>query len=90
EPDASDVETGILGRLFFLGLVDSEDRPEVLDRFGALYDAKATELNGIADVIDSARIPSELADIIRYQRLVLEQGITHYTTTGRWFSELAS
>lgn len=89
-PDETDVETGILARLFFLGLVDGDVRPGILDRFSELYEAKAAQLAGIAGVIDSARIPAELADILRFQRLVLEQGMTHYAGTGRWFADLAA
>lgn len=80
-------ETAALSRLFFLGLLQPEDRGAVLQRIRDRISADLAVLQALGSEIDRQDVPEELADVFRYQKATLEYGLASHRHALEWFSQ---
>lgn len=82
----ADAETGALSRLYFLGLVDADDRDGVLRRIESRIAADLGRLEALQVSVDRAVVPDELADVATYQRATLAYGLASHRFALDWFA----
>ena len=75
----SDLEAAVLPRLFFLGLLQPDEREPVLRRIQQRAAADLATLEALRARITTVELPDDLRDVATYQRLTLDYGIA----TGR-------
>lgn len=72
----SDFETAALAKLFFLGMLETqESRREVLDNILSALNQQNEELNQLSRKLEQITPTAEEHDIFTYQRAVLDYGI---------------
>lgn len=84
-----DLEVVALPRLFFLGLLEPDDRAPVLRRIQARASADLAQLTNLEARLDGFDIPAGFHDVVAYQRATLDYGITSARHAVTWFSDLA-
>ncbi|GAA1729230.1 hypothetical protein GCM10009809_25960 [Isoptericola hypogeus] len=84
-----DAEAAALPRLFFLGLLEPDERAEVLARVVARIENDLARLEALGEQIDAAEIPEEFRDVFRFQRTTLDYGLASHRHALAWFRELA-
>ncbi len=89
ELSGPELEMAALPRLFFLGLVDAEDRAPVLHRIQERAAADLAELTALATRLDAMDVPAELREVLSFQRATLDYGIASGRHALTWFADLA-
>ncbi|WP_460999932.1 PadR family transcriptional regulator [Streptomonospora sediminis] len=87
EPTGSDLESAVLSRLYFLGLLDSAERAPVLGRIRTRIEADLTRLTRLEQRLDAVDVPDELTDVATHQRATLDYGIASLRFASAWFSD---
>lgn len=82
------LETAALSRLYFLGLLDADDRRGVLHRIRAAIEGELGQLTELREQIRHVDVPDELRDVAEFQRATLEFGIASSQHALDWFSDL--
>lgn len=85
----SDLEAAALPRLFFLGLLQPDDREPVLRRIQQRAAADLAALEALQVRVGAVEVPDELRDVATYQRLALDYGIATGRHALAWFTDLA-
>ncbi|WP_203581190.1 PadR family transcriptional regulator [Microbacterium hibisci] len=86
-----DVETTVLARTFFLGLLtDPAERRQALTAIRARVEADLAELEEVARRVDAGEIPAEFADVFAFQRATLDYGIRSNRLALTWCDELVA
>lgn len=83
-------ETAALSRLFFLGLIDADERPAVVRQIEARLEREIAELDEVREQISSQDVPEEWREAARYQRATLDYGTASYGFALNWFREALS
>ncbi|MDO5498739.1 MAG: helix-turn-helix transcriptional regulator [Propionibacteriaceae bacterium] len=84
------VETAALSRLYFLGLIDAAERPQVLDLIEARIAGDLARLEALADLVNGTDVPPELGHVARYQKATLAYGLESHRFALDWFRTAAS
>ncbi|MEV0643667.1 PadR family transcriptional regulator [Phytomonospora sp. NPDC050363] len=87
EPTGSDFETAALSRLYFLGLLDADDRVPVLRGITARIESDLAELTALDARLDTQAVPPEHRDTAFHQRATLAFGIASNRFALAWFGE---
>ncbi|WP_402373242.1 PadR family transcriptional regulator [Isoptericola rhizosphaerae] len=82
-----DIETAALSRLFFLGLLPSQDRVPVLEGIVRRLEAELAQFRGLDAQLDGVEIPAGLEDVATHQRATLGYGIASVHHALGWFRE---
>ncbi|GHC95276.1 hypothetical protein GCM10007079_46810 [Nocardiopsis terrae] len=85
EPAGQDLETVALPRLYFLGLLEPDERAPVLHRITARIEADLARLTGLSEHLDGRDIPEGLRDVARHQFATLDYGIATHRFALDWF-----
>ncbi len=85
---ASGVETAILARVFFLGMLDDTDRAAVTTLCRERVASDLAELRAAAVELDALEIPPEFAAAFRYQRATLDYGVRSNEVAAEWLEGL--
>ncbi len=85
---ASGVETAILARVFFLGLLDDADRAAVTALCRERVASDLAELRAAAVELDALDIPPEFVAAFRYQRATLDYGVRSNEVAAEWLEGL--
>lgn len=85
---AADAETTMLARVFFLGLLNGDDRKAAVALLRERAADDLAQLQTVAVALDAAEIPAKLADVFRYQRTTLDYGIRSHSLVRTWLDEL--
>lgn len=80
-----DTETVALSRLFFLGLVEAEERGQVLARVEARISADLARLRQVSAHLEQQQVPKQLTDVATYQRATLDYGLASTAFALEWF-----
>ncbi|MGM0385080.1 MAG: PadR family transcriptional regulator [Actinomycetota bacterium] len=89
EPITGDLEKTALAKLFFLGNVAEERRPQVLATITTRVEQDEAQLQALAGELDALDIPAELREQFHHQRLVLEYGLRAHRMGREFFAEVA-
>lgn len=89
EPHGSDLEAAVLPRLFFLGLLQPNEREPVLRRIQQRAATDLAALEALHARVAAVEVPDELRDVATYQRLTLDYGIATGRYALAWFTDLA-
>ena len=85
----SQVETTVLARVFFLGLLgDPAERAQVVATLRARVAAELDGLRGAAVAVDGQRVPRELAAVFAFQRATLDYGLRAHGLALDWLDGL--
>lgn len=87
EPSGPDLETAALSRLYFLGLLEPDERAAVVRRITARIEADLAVLSALDEELDTRDIPEEHREIAAYQRATLDYGIAAHRFALDWFRE---
>ncbi|MBR8742373.1 PadR family transcriptional regulator [Nocardiopsis sp. MG754419] len=85
EPTGPDTEVSALSRLYFLGLIEPDERAPVLRRITERFEADLARLTELDRRIDARDIPEEYHDILEHQRATLAYGIAAQRFAIDWF-----
>ncbi len=88
-PITGDLERAALPKLFFLGHVPADQRPQVLATITTRVHQDEAQLQALARELDSLEVPEEHRDLFHHQRLVLEYGLRAHRTAREFFAEIA-
>ncbi|WP_327151009.1 PadR family transcriptional regulator [Nocardia sp. NBC_01329] len=89
ELSGPNLETTALPRLFFLGLLDPDDRAPVLRRIQDRAVADLAEVTTLEKHLDTMDVPPESREVVAYQRATLDYGIASGRHALSWFAALA-
>lgn len=89
ELSGSDLEVAALSRLFFLGLLERQQRTAVLQRIQERAAAELAALTALESRLDEMRVPEEFRDVFTYQRATLDYGLASTRHAVDWFAGLA-
>jgi len=84
-----DAEAAALPRLFFLGLLQPDERAEVLARVVARIEKDLGRFEAVGEQIDAQEVPGEYRDVFTFQRATLDYGLSSHRAALAWFRELA-
>ncbi|SEE15186.1 helix-turn-helix transcriptional regulator [Ruania alba] len=82
-----DLETAVLPRQFFLGLVAPAERVAVLRLIVDRIDSDVAGLEALEQRLETVEVPDGYQDIAEYQRATLSFGIASGQFTANWFRE---
>lgn len=82
-----DLETSALSRLYFLGLLDANERPEVLTNIETRVAADLAQLEALETHVQQQDVPDDLRDVAVYQRATLQYGLASHRHALTWFRE---
>jgi DNA-binding PadR family transcriptional regulator len=85
DPTGSDLETAALSRLFFLGLLEPDERAPVLRRITARIETDLAALSDLDRSLDATDVAEEHRDILAHQRVALDYGIASQRFMLDWF-----
>ncbi len=85
----ADVETAALSRLYFLGLLDPEERQPVLAHIAARIEADLDRLTALDERLETVEIPAGYEDVAASQRATLDYGLASQRFALEWFRDLA-
>lgn len=88
EPEGGTMETAVLSRLFFLGLVETKERAAVLRRFHRRLTEDVRTLTTLAEKLDAVEVAEEHRETMTYQRAALDYGIASGRHAVEWFGAL--
>jgi DNA-binding PadR family transcriptional regulator len=80
-------ETAMLSRLFFLGLLEEDERAPVLARITARLEADLARLEALDVRLDSTDVPEGYRDVAAYQRATLDYGVRSTRFALDWFRD---
>jgi len=83
-----DVETVALSRLFFLGLLEPDERSQALARIRERIAADEAVLVGVSAQLDAITVPAEAAETFYFQRQVLEYGLRSHAMARQFFDQV--
>lgn len=89
ELGGADLEVTALSRLFFLGLLDPQERTPVLRRIRERAEAELAQLTALAEQLDRTTVPAEYREVAAYQRATLAYGMAASRHAVEWFGDLA-
>lgn len=81
----TDLETAVLSRMFFLGLLDADTRASVQSRLIERIDGDLRRLDALATGLASVEVPDERRDIAEFQRATLDYGRASHRFALDWF-----
>lgn len=84
EPDS---ERAILSRLYFLGLLDDAGRHQVVENIHRRTRSDLERLEELRRRLDAVEVPEDLAEVARFQCLVLEWGLASNRSAQQWLDE---
>lgn len=84
-----DIEVAILSRMFFVGLLDSTERPRVLKAFQERTATELAQLTAMEQAMETMQIPPEFEDLVTYQRAALDYGLSSTRHALTWLTDLA-
>jgi len=87
DPAGSDLETAALSRLYFLGLLEPDERAPVLRRVTARIESDLAALLALDSNLDAADFPEEHRDLVTHQRATLDYGIASHRFMLDWFRD---
>lgn len=87
-PERADMDTAVLSRVYFLGLLDATDRLTALEQLRTTVAAEAATLEVVESQVATSEVPAELGDVARYGRATLDYGIRAHQTALTWLDEL--
>ncbi|RKS08781.1 PadR family transcriptional regulator [Nocardiopsis sp. Huas11] len=87
EPTGPDLETAALARLFFLGLLEPDERGPVLRRVVARAEAELATLSDLDAYLGGVDFPEEYRDVVVHQRATLDYGIAAQRFMLDWFRD---
>lgn len=87
ELTASDLETAALSRLFFLGLLDAAERPDVLRRIEVRLESDLASLEALNERLDTQDVPDGYEDVAAYHRATLDYGLASNRFALDWFQD---
>lgn len=83
------IETQMLGKLYFLGLVEKkQDKEIIIDNMLKAADEYSKDLFATKEYTDNIDIPEEYREIGKYQLKTLDYGIMNYEVTVKWLKEI--
>lgn len=82
-----DAEAAGLPRLFFLGLLESDERPGVLRAIIARIEADLAALESLGRQLETFEAPEGLQDVATHQLATLDYGLTQHRNTLAWFRQ---
>ncbi|CAM3419293.1 PadR family transcriptional regulator [Isoptericola cucumis] len=85
-----DAEAAALPRLFFLGLLEPDERGDVLSRITARVEKDLARLEAVREQLDGQEIPEEFGDIYPFQRATLDYGLASARFAREWFQRFAA
>ncbi|WP_341715800.1 PadR family transcriptional regulator [Micromonospora sp. FIMYZ51] len=88
ELSGADLEAVALPRLFFLGLLDPEERLPVLRRIQQRAATDLAELTALKSRLDAVEVPAEFRDVAAYQLVTLDYGIASGRHALTWLNDL--
>ncbi|UFU08112.1 PadR family transcriptional regulator [Ruania halotolerans] len=80
-----DLETAILPRQFFLGLIAPSERAEVLRLIVARIETDLARLESLDQHLDTLEVPDGYQDIAAHQRATLSYGLDSHRFAADWF-----
>ncbi|WGH92965.1 helix-turn-helix transcriptional regulator [Auritidibacter ignavus] len=83
----SDLETAILPRAFFLGLLDTEERPAIASHIRQRIRADLERFEQLQKHTAATEIPAGLEEVAHYQRATLQYGLDVHHTALSWADE---
>ena len=87
DPAGSDLETAALSRLYFLGLLEPDERVPVLRRVTARIESDLAAFLTLDSTLDAADFPEEHRDLVTHQRATLDYGIASHRFMLDWFRD---
>lgn len=87
DPTGPDAEAAALPRLFFLGLLEPDERAPVLRRVTARIESDLDRLVDLARRLDPVEIPEEHRDLATHQLATLDYGISAHRFALAWFRD---
>lgn len=87
EPTGADIEVSALSRLYFLGLLEPDERALVLRRITARIEKSLTELTDLDERIEETHIPEEHRDVAVHQLATLDYGLAAHRFMLDWFRQ---
>ncbi len=85
----SNAETGLLSRVYLLGLLPADDdRQEVLATLRKSVASALDELEALSRSLDAQEIPGEFAQVFRYQRATLDYGLRSHRLALTWLDDV--
>ncbi|MCC2592402.1 PadR family transcriptional regulator [Tessaracoccus sp. OS52] len=87
QPIAGHLETAALSRLYYLGLLDADDRATVLQNITRRAEEDLAQLRALAGWIEGMEVPLEQRDLAHYQRATLDFGIASHQFAINWFRQ---
>jgi len=89
EIDPKHVETQMLAKIYFLGMIESKaEKEDILDNIISAADEYYKTLHEIKQMTDSIDVPKEYAEIAKYQFVTLDYGIGTYNFSIEWLKKL--
>lgn len=85
----ANLEVVALSKVFFLGLLPSDRRAEVVADLRARAYEDFAELEVLKQTLSSVRVPDDYAEIFRFQVRTLDYGIAAHQAGLAWFDALA-
>ncbi|MFD3685373.1 PadR family transcriptional regulator [Nocardiopsis sp. NPDC058631] len=87
DPAGSDLETAALSRLYFLGLLEPDERVPVLRRVTARIESDLAAFLRLDSNLDAVDFPEERRDLVTHQRATLDYGIASHRFMLDWFRD---
>lgn len=84
----SHLETAALPRLYFLGLMPTDERAEILTAIRTRVRSDLAALEAVAVSAAAAEVPTELADVARFSLATLDYGLMSHRAGLAWFDDL--
>ncbi|WP_017555838.1 PadR family transcriptional regulator [Nocardiopsis baichengensis] len=88
-PTGPGLETGALARLYFLGLLEPEERPRVLRGIEERIEHGLAALADLDERLNARSAPEGLHDVFEYQRATLDYGLASHRFMLDWFRDRA-
>lgn len=84
-PVGPGLETGVLARLYFLGLLEPDERPRVLRGIEERIEHGLAALADLDERLNARSAPEGLRDVFEYQRATLDYGLASHRFMLDWF-----
>ncbi|MGC4813448.1 helix-turn-helix transcriptional regulator [Micromonospora sp. DT228] len=87
ELNGGDLETAALSRLYFLGLLEPDERVPALRRVTGRIENDLARLSALAAHLRDLEVPEEHRDLATHQHAMLDYGIAAHRFTLDWFRD---
>lgn len=87
EPTGPDLETAALSRLYFLGLLEPDQRAPALHRITARIQTELAALEDLDERLGALSFPAEHRDLVTHQRATLDYGLASHRFMLAWFRD---